>query len=237
MEQHTFDPAFERLLADADDDPRANADAAIVADALARQGFDAFKVGVGRGLDARQVRFALGLHAGLEQWRAYAAAGFKPDVENPGKDNSFRSAASKAAKTKKIADFIDLLNKARTEKSKPLAPMTKAERLALLDNVARGHETATTQQMRAVMAGIELDERIAATAPDHDPVATLTEIAALSPLCAQLADELARVNNINFSSAKALASPSAPAIKTQAVTALIDAPARPGAEAAADARG
>ncbi|QWG16126.1 hypothetical protein KMZ68_13840 [Bradyrhizobium sediminis] len=211
--------------------PRSHTDVdAIIAEGRAQQGgdFDAWKVGRSLGMSDQKIRMGIGLLTGMNATAAAKAAGYL------GEGNALRSAASKTARSKGMQSFLKAAADHRA--GKPDAPLTDAEKLKELARLARSNNPQ--MQVRAIEAHTQLQEDMGMRekAPvDHDPVNTLREIAALSPLCAVVADELARIHGINFSSAQTLAMPSAEAKQQDAVI-PIKAHSLNGA-ASGDARG
>lgn len=195
---------------------------------------DPKRIGAALGMQPKAILYGIGLLTGGTKWRAYRDAGYSAPAfrEDDQADEAkrawatFRSAASKAANTKKMRQFLQRCSEAARAPDKNTIPMTDAERLLLLDNAARGEGGAATQaQIRAALGGLEVKRHMEETREeeDFDPLATLRRIAKLSRLGAFLADELARVNSVPFSSVEALAMPSAEASQYQKTQAAVRA--------------
>jgi hypothetical protein len=175
---------------------------AVLAEGKSLGGFDIWRAGRERGMSDQKIRMAAGLIRGMTKTDALRAAGY---VGSEGA--ALRSAASKAARSKQMQELL-----ADAEKHKaglPGRPLSDEEKLGELARLARSSNPQL--RIRAIEAHSQLQEDLGLRSkqnfsPDRfDPVLTLLEIAALSPLCAQLADELARLNELEqeFASAKA----------------------------------
>lgn len=118
------------------------------------------------------VRMGIALLCGKSAVDAYLASGRNGDP----KSNTFRSAASKAARTKKMRAFINAAKEHRPEK----IDLTIEEALSLLSRHARSENPTTS--VRAIIEFVRIKREM--SAPDGgwyapgDPAVTLAEIEA-----------------------------------------------------------
>lgn len=194
--------------------------------ALVLNGFEPLKAGRALGMSDKAIQFAVGLLQGRNATDALRAIGHKAG------GSVLRSAASKMARSPRVRKF--LAQAAEHKAGLDNTPLDDDAKLKILAGLARSDNPAI--QIRAVEAHRQQQNDIAARGRDGvtnpDPLDTLRQIAVLSPLCATLADELARVHNIKFSSADLPAPPASEANK-QAVAGIngvaIPTPAKDGA--------
>ncbi|MCA1546312.1 hypothetical protein I6F36_05775 [Bradyrhizobium sp. BRP19] len=150
------------------------------------------------------LRFAVCKDRGCSDVEAAAQAGYT------GTRDVIKGSGHRAKKTRSVITLLALAERRKAELSitDPSAP-NREERRRLLGKLAKSRDPRVQQQAIDALNRMEDADRAvqAAAYVDPDPRNTLAEIAKLSPLCAQLADELARIHKIDFSSKAALARP------------------------------
>lgn len=178
------------MLSDAARDS-IDVDAVIREGRLELNGFDAYAIGHALRMDDRKIRMGLAILAGMEYSPAALAAGYSG---NP-KSGTFRSAASRKANSKQMKRFLQAAREFKAGlPERDLTDDDKLRELALLSRAGNPQ-----LRIRAIEAHTALQEKMGRrrTAPVNEkPAEILRQIAAISPMCAFVAQELARVHRV-----------------------------------------
>jgi len=157
----------------------SDVDALLEAAGRLHVGFDPAAIGTALKMTPEAIKMGVGLLNGMTAVDAFRASGRTGDP----KSNKFRSAASKAARTKAMQRFIATAKEYKAEDR----PLTNDEKLKIFGALARTNNP--TYQIRAAEAHTELQEKMNARDNEGsgDPADTLAIIeAAFGPLVAAL---------------------------------------------------
>jgi hypothetical protein len=153
------------------------------------------------------LRFAVCKDRGCSDVEAAAQSGYT------GTRDILKGSGHRAKKSRTVQALLALAERRKAELAitEPTAPDREARR-RMLGKLSKSRDPRVQQQAIDALNKMEdADRAIRAEGPETNqtPHEILSEIAALSPLCARLADELARINNIEFKATEALAQRSA----------------------------